>query len=250
MLFDKVVAHMDDIVDGELGGAMGIQHCRVVDMLPLLGYGGFDGEQMDVDLGHVHCRKLGRKGRLGTGLNAVFVDKAGNLNTCLCGEVGNKGVIFVDNVAADLIGNVGDNGFHYIRGVFACAGVAYVACNVHCALFVPTLDLFNTAAGIFVQRNAVALDKLGVFVLDEEIVVLGVVLGGLGAVVAEAANVLKADKVVEVFGGIVQNFAGSLADEGEKVCAVGIFKLNKPAHVVDARNSLANGLRVAYAKLA
>ena len=58
MRFDEVVAEGNDIVDRKLGGGVRLEHCGVVDMLTLLGYSRLDGEELNVDVGHIHCRAL------------------------------------------------------------------------------------------------------------------------------------------------------------------------------------------------
>ena len=63
------------------------------------------------------------------------------------------------------------------------------------ALLVPTGDLIDAAARIFVQRNVEPVDELGILGLDEIRAVLAVVLGGLGDIIAEAAHQLQAHHV-------------------------------------------------------
>ena len=59
----------------------------------------------------------------------------------------------------------------------------------------PVGDLADAAARVLVQRNVEALDQLRIAILDEVRRVLGVVLAGLGDVVAEAAHQLQAHHV-------------------------------------------------------
>ena len=110
--FDEVVAHGNDIVDGQLGGGVRIEHCRVVDVLSLFGCRSLDGEKLDVDVGHVHRSKLGRESSLGCRLNAVGIDHAGNLNAGLTGQIVDKAVI--KHVAVDSERLIGNDSLHYV----------------------------------------------------------------------------------------------------------------------------------------
>ena len=65
------------------------------------------------------------------------------------------------------------------------------------------LNLVHAAAGVLVQGDVEPLDELGVVLLDVEAVVLGVVLAGLSAVVAQLVDVVKAHHVAVLLGGVL-----------------------------------------------
>ena len=71
---------------------------------------------------------------------------------------------------------------------------------------------------------------------DIEHVVFRVVLAGLGAVVAETADVVHPHFVLEI--GLGNQLVGLGAQEGIEVVAVLILQLEEPAHMVDACNEL------------
>ena len=237
--FDEVVAEGDDIVDRKLGGGVRLEHCGVVDMLLFLGNSRLNGEELYVDVGHVHCRELnGQASDVGR-LNTKLIYKAGNFYASICGQVVDKSA--VEHVTADLVCVVGNDRFHDPGCVFVCSLVGYVVGEILLLVAVPARDLIDAAAGILVKRNSVTLDELGVLFLDEEVVVLRIVLARLGAVVAKAADIFKSDKILEVLGGILEDLASAAADLGVEVVAVCILKLKKERHVVDARDLFADG---------
>ena len=216
MSFDKVVAHCDDLVDGKLGGGVGIQHCSLIDGVLLASNGSLDGQQLNVDVGAVHSgTDLGQIADI-CGLNTCFVNKAGNLNAGVVRQVGDKTVIYY--VTADGIRLVGGDGLHNVRSVFVgTLGRCLNAVHKLLTLLDPSCLVSDAAARIFVKRDAVSVDKLGIFFLDEELVVLGVMLAGLGYVVAEAADVLKANKILKALGRIVEDLASAATDLGIQI---------------------------------
>ena len=62
----------------------------------------------------------------------------------------------------------------------------------------PVFNLVYTTSGIFIKGNIVFFNKLGVFALNVEHIVFGIVLAGFGAVVAEVFDVFKTNLVAEV----------------------------------------------------
>ena len=76
MRFIELVAHCDDIVDGELCCGMRLKHCGVVDVLTLAGNCRLDGEELRIDVGHIHSRELyGESADVGR-MDAAAVNKA------------------------------------------------------------------------------------------------------------------------------------------------------------------------------
>ena len=82
----------------------------------------------------------------------------------------------------------------------------------------PACNLIYAAAGIFIKRNVVSFDKLGIFVLDVEAVIFCVMFAGFGAVISEILDIFKSYHVAVFFGCIL--FSGSSADFGIEVVAV------------------------------
>ena len=112
MRLDKLVAHCDDIVDGELCGGVRLEHCRLVYVLALAGYCRLDCDELGVDVSHIHSRELyGESADVGRVYSAA-VNEAGYLYARICGEVVDK--TRVEHVAADLIGRVGDDSLHNV----------------------------------------------------------------------------------------------------------------------------------------
>ena len=239
MCLDKVVTEGNDIVDRELGGGVRLKHCGVVDMFTLLRYGCLDGEELNVDVGHIHSRELNGKASDVGRLDSELVYKAGDLNAGICGEVINK--TLVEHVTADLIGLVRNDRFHDPGSILVGSLVRNVIREIFLLVAVPTVDLMDTAAGILVKRDTVTLDELGVLLLDKEAVILRIVLARLGAVVSESADIFESDKILEVFGRVLEDLICAAADLGVEVVAVGILKLKEECHMVDARDLFLDG---------
>ena len=220
---------------------MGLQHGRHVDVLPLLGDRRLDGQQLGIDVGHVHGRQLDRQLANVAGVHAPVVHQAGHLHAGVGGQVVDQPG--VEHVAADLVGIAGDNGFHDIGGVLPGTLVGHLAVvqDVFLLLF-PALDLVYAAAGILVQGNVELLNELGVLGLDVEGIVLGVVLAGLGAVVAEILDIVEPDHVAVLFPGVF--LCGPPADFRIQVAALFVFQFQQPAHVVDAGDELPAALQL------
>ena len=64
--------------------------------------------------------------------------------------------------------------------------------------FFPGFDLLYAAARIFVQRDIVPPDELGIAALNVESVVLGVVFAGLSTIVAEIEDIVKTHLIFEI----------------------------------------------------
>ena len=74
-------------------------------------------------------------------------------------------------------------------------------------------------------------------------------LAGLGAVVTQLVNVVKAHHIVVLFGGVL--FLCSLLDLGVKVVAVLVLDLQEPCHVVDTGDLFLSALQlILHAKVA
>ena len=102
--------------------------------------------------------------------------------------------------------------------------------------FFPALDLIDASTGIFVKRNVVALDKLGIFALYVEHIILGIVLARLGAIISEMLDILKTYFVAVV--GIGKTCSYTTLNLGIKVNSVFVLDLKQPCHVVDTCDKL------------
>ena len=77
MCLVELVTHRNNIVDRKLGGGVGLEHCRVVDVLALAGDCRLYGEELRIDVGHIHSRELyGESANVG-GMDTAAVNKAG-----------------------------------------------------------------------------------------------------------------------------------------------------------------------------
>ena len=115
MGFDEIVAHADDVVDTKLRGGMGVEHRRLVDVFLFQGQRGFDGDEVDVDVGAVEGGELFGEGADMASLYAVDIDQAGDFHNAVGGQVGDESVI--EDIAADLVGGVGLDGVDDARAV-------------------------------------------------------------------------------------------------------------------------------------
>ena len=174
MSFKQVIAKGDDIIDRELGGGVRVKHGGLIDNFLFAGDGGLDGEELRVDVGTVHGgTDFGQIPHNG-GQNAAFVDKTGNLHAGVMREIGDQ--TRVQHVAADLVGLTRDDRLHDMGRILARARMCNIALQVFLSLRFPFLDLLDAAAGIFIKRDPVAVDQLGILGFDVEIIVFGVVL--------------------------------------------------------------------------
>ncbi len=73
---DELVAHRPDLIEGQDGRGVGIEHDGVVDVLALAGEGGFDGQVLDIDVGLAKRGELRRKSADMGRLHALGIDQA------------------------------------------------------------------------------------------------------------------------------------------------------------------------------
>ena len=121
-------------------------------------------------------------------------------------------------------------------------------CHYLIPLLRPLCDLLNAAARILVKRNVEALDELRILRLYVEGVILSVVLAGLGTVVAELVNIVKAYHIAVLFG-CVHSLCLFLDDRIE-VTALLIAHLEKPSHMVYSGDKLRANLGVIHTEAA
>ena len=230
---NELVAHLYDVVYREGGRGERIEHSRLIDGVLFKSYCRFDGEKLNVYIGHIHSRTLCGKTSDVCGLNAELVYKAGDLNTRLAGQVVNKTV--VEYVAAYLVRHVGYDSIHYSGSIFVRALVCNASGKIFFLFGLPTVYLPYATARIFVKRNVVLIDKLGVSCFYKKIVIFCVVLTGLGAVVSKAADIFVS---YEILAFAVRYFLklcnGAAAYLGIEILSVRILKLEKPSHMIDS----------------
>jgi len=112
-------------------------------------------------------------------------------------------VALVEHIAADAIGFVIINGFHDVGCVFIAAGMTQFRLGEDLAAqFFPFCDLVDASSGIFIQGDVEPLDQLGIFALDVEAVVLCIMFAGFSTVIAEIIDIIVADHIMMLFGGI------------------------------------------------
>ena len=109
--FDQLQGHFFDIVQAQLRGGVGIEHGGPDHIGALSGPGGLDGQQLDVDVGHIHGGADGGQGTDEGGMDTGGVHQAGDLHAGGLGEIGDQ-VARVQHIAADADGLVGDDGLH------------------------------------------------------------------------------------------------------------------------------------------
>lgn len=114
-------------------------------------------------------------------------------------------------------------------------------------LLLPCRNLIYASSGIFVERNVILFDKLGIVGLYVEAVVLCVMLRAFGTEISESLNVVEANHVVML--ALFVHFCGTAADFGVKVVAVLVANLKEPAHMVDACDKLLANIVLIHAEL-
>ena len=244
MSHDQIVYHLLDGVDIQFAAGMRIQHGSLVDMLLLQSTSSLDGQQLNVDVGHVHsCALYGQSTHMG-GMNTVTVHQTGNLNAGLCGQVADQ-MIGIQHVTADFIRSIGNDGLHNMSCILAgTLVILHAGLQQLCVFLFPSFDLVYAAAGILIQRNIVTVDELRIFALNIEHVVLCIVLGGLGAVVTKVVDVVQTNFVSKFRIDHLVRYAG--LDFGIQIHAVLVFDLQQPAHVVDTGDQLFTAFQLIF----
>ena len=207
-------------------------------MLDLTCASRFDGEELRVDVGSIHCGKLnGQVTNVGRRYTVV-VNEAGNLNASLARQIGDAAV--VEHVATNLQGGVRPDRFHNTRSIFVSASVLNIAA-VHNFLFLllPVCNLIDATARIFVKRNVKLFNQVIATCLDVEGIIFSVMLAAFGAVVAKLFNIVKANHIPVLLVGVL--FLCTTFDFGVEIVAVLIENLKQPSHVVNARDFGLNG---------
>ena len=211
-------------------------------MLLFPGHRGLNGQQLHVDVGHVHGGALHGQPAHPGGVHPHPVDEAGHLHAGVHGQILDE-MAGIQHVSADFVGVPGHHRLHDVGGVLVGPLVGDAALLPQLVpLFGPARDLVHAPPGVLVQGDVEPVDELRVLGLDVEHVVLGVVLAGLGAVVAELVNVVEAHHVVVLLRGVL--LLGPPAHLGVKVVAFPVVELQQPPHVVDARDQLFPALQL------
>ena len=183
---------------------MWIKHSCLIDIIFLLSHSRLDSKKLDIYHQIVHCGELKRQRLLTAGLNSAFVHEACDLDAGIVRKIGNESPVY--NIAAYLIRNVCNDGFHNIRGIFLCALMRDLVVDIIIFLVLPVLYLLNAASRIFIERDIISLDKLGILCLDKKVIIFGVVLARLSAVIAETSYVLESHEVVMVRNAAFEHF--------------------------------------------
>ena len=113
---DEIIAQFDDVVDGKFRRCGGIQHRRMIDVLLLQGQRRFNGQQLRIDVGHIHRRTLGRQCADISTVDSRAIDQTGNFHHRIGRQIGDESV--VQHIAADLENSVGVDGINDSGTVF------------------------------------------------------------------------------------------------------------------------------------
>ena len=190
----KVVAHALNIVHGKFGGGVRVEISRhVYEFLFLLACR-FNRHVLHVDVGAVERGALFGKVAHKAGVDTVFIHKAFHFHAGVLRQVGDEPR--VEHVAVHFVRHAVRYGIDNRRSEF---GAFYMFDIVGCdfgAHFLPTVNLTDASAGIFVERNAETLNQFGIFGFDEKRIVFRIVLTGLCAVVSQMFDILKTNHVV------------------------------------------------------
>lgn len=87
---NQIVHHFFDGVNIQLAGGVRIHHSRLINMFQLVCARCLNGQQLYVDIGHIHSRALDRQRTHIAGMDSLPIDKARNLHTGLGGKVGDQ----------------------------------------------------------------------------------------------------------------------------------------------------------------
>ena len=121
--------------------------------------------------------------------------------------------------------------------------------NIIILLVLPVLYLLDAASRIFIERDVVSLDKLGILCLDKKVIIFGVVLARLGAVIAETSYVFESHEVVMVCNAAFEHCCSSFSYLGIEICAARILYFKQPTHMIYSSDALADRLAVFDIKL-
>ncbi len=105
------------IVSMSLAAGMRVHHRRLINAVASARMGGFDRQQMNIDLHQIHRGALQRKTSDIARMNAGVGDHTWDFDARLLREIGDQ-ISCVQDVSADLNGSVCQNGFHDVGGIF------------------------------------------------------------------------------------------------------------------------------------
>ena len=195
MGFDQFIAHSDNIIDGKLGAGMRIQHDRLIDGLFSAGHRCLYRHQLHIDVRSIEgCTLLGKVTDIAR-LHAVTVDQTGDFHTGVGRQVGDQTI--VQYVAADFDRLISFHRFHNIACVFFRAGMGEIRIGGQLmAALLPVFNLPDASAGIFIQRDAVAIDQFRILSLDKIRGILRRMLAGLCDIISESAHQLQSDHIM------------------------------------------------------
>ena len=152
MGLNEVVHQLDNGVRVQLAAGMGIQHGGLIDVLFLPGHGGFDGQQLHLDDGHVQGGTLHWQAARPARMYPHAVNEAVHLHTGVGGQVFNE-ASGVKHVSSEFVGRARDNGLYNVGSVFPRTFVLQLFLGAQLVPFLfPAGNLLYAAAGVFVQR--------------------------------------------------------------------------------------------------
>ena len=166
MCLDQFVAHCLDIIDIQLCCGMWFEHGGLIDLFFGSGGCGFDGQELDVNIGHIHGCQLDRESSYVAWVDAVGIYHTRNFHTGIGWQVVDQ--TGIQHIATDLIWIAGHDGFHNIRSIFFGSFVGYFSVfqNIF-PFFLPAFDLLHTSAWVFVQRDVVFFDHFRISGFDK-----------------------------------------------------------------------------------
>ena len=87
MGFDEIVAQRTDVVDGQLGGGVGVQHGGHVDVFLFQCFRCFNCQQLNVDIGAIQSSTLFRQISYIARVDSIAVNQSGDFHTSILGKV-------------------------------------------------------------------------------------------------------------------------------------------------------------------
>lgn len=162
MGLDQLIHHLHDIVNGQLRRSVRIKHHGADDVLTLLRVGCLDGQQLGVDIGHIHCRQHRRQMTHIGGMDSGAIHQARHLHAGVLREVLNQ-MPGVEHIAADAERLVANLCLHDIGRILRGALVRQMGIRQELlAHLLPAVDLIDTASGVLVERNVEAFNQFGI----------------------------------------------------------------------------------------
>jgi hypothetical protein len=193
----EVVHKAADLIDGQFAPGMGVQHGGLIDVLLLPGESGIYGELVHLDLPPIQRGELIGKRPHVAGGEMTLVYHTGDFHTGIEGQVVNKPSI--ENVTSKSKGSAGLQCLDDAGGVLAapCVGQVLIVDQM-LGLLLPPRNLIAATAGVLIQRDVKAVDKLRMVLFDEPGVIFAAVLAGFCDEVAELLHDFEANHIMMI----------------------------------------------------